>query len=256
MAFHIQKILFLISATRINKKGLVPLIYRITYKSQRKDFSTGLFINPNHWDSKLQKVKPPNEENTFINNELSLIKNKINQAFFMLQIKEIDFTTNDIYNQYAGISLTTEKTVLEIFDLHIKKQEKLIGIDTTEVSVAKFRQTKKHLKSFIFHSYRKEDYILKDLKSSFITEFDYYLKAEKKFKHHTIYKTIQRFRQIIKIAVALDYLDKDSFTLHRNSKPKKEIIYLTSEELKSLEEHNLSIKLQQIRVVSIHFNVR
>lgn len=129
----------------------------------------------------------------------------------MLQIKEIDFTTNDIYNQYAGISLTTEKTVLEIFDLHIKKQEKLIGIDTTEVSVAKFRQTKKHLKSFIFHSYRKEDYLLKDLKSSFITEFD--------------------------------YLDKNPFTLHRNSKPKKKIIYLTSEELKSLEEYNLSMKI-------------
>lgn len=247
MTLHILKILFLISATRINKKGLVPLICRITYKSQRKDFSTGLFINPNYWDSKSQKAKPPNEENTFINNELSLIKNKINQAFFVLQIKEIDFSANDIYNQYAGISLTTEKSVLEVFALHIQKQEKLIGIDTTEVSVAKFRQTQKHLKSFILHNYKKKDYLLKDLKSSFIAEFEYYLKAEKKFKHHTIYKTIQRFRQIIKIAVASDFLSKDPFLLHKNPKPKKEVIFLTPEELKSLEKHSFSsVRLQQV----------
>ena len=72
MNTNILKILFLISATRINKQGLVPLICRLTFQGDRKGFSTGLFINPNYWSSKQQKAEPPNEENTFINSQLLL----------------------------------------------------------------------------------------------------------------------------------------------------------------------------------------
>ena len=75
------KILFLISATRINKKGLVPLICRITHLGKRKPFSTGLFINPKNWSSAKQQALPLNTENTQINTQLSLIKQENNQAF-------------------------------------------------------------------------------------------------------------------------------------------------------------------------------
>jgi len=54
MTNHILKTLFLISASRMNKKGLVPLIFRITHKGKRKQFSTGLFINPKNWNSTQQ----------------------------------------------------------------------------------------------------------------------------------------------------------------------------------------------------------
>ena len=91
MSNNIYKILFLISATRINRKGLVPIICRITYKNERKPFATGLFIKPNEWYSKSQLAKPLNEDNNFINAELSLIKNKINQAFLFLQVQGLEF---------------------------------------------------------------------------------------------------------------------------------------------------------------------
>ena len=78
------KILFLISAIRINKKGLVPLICRITYLGKRKPFFTGLFINPKNWSSAKQQAFPLNTENTQINTQLSLIKQEINQAFLFL----------------------------------------------------------------------------------------------------------------------------------------------------------------------------
>ncbi len=248
MSSYNFKILFLIDKVRANKKGSVPIRCRLTFKGVRKIFSTGLFINPKGWFSDLQIAKPPNEENKHINTQLSLIKKDINKAFLFLQVQEKEFNVNDIYNQYAGIKLDIDKAILEIFDLHIKKQEKLIGIDTTKVSVAKFYQTQKHLKSFIWHNFNKKDFLLKDLKSSFIADFEYYLKAEKLFKQNTIYKTIQRFRQIIKLSVALDYLDKDPFTQHKNPKPKKEIIFLNPEELFKIEKHTFSQKrLEQVR---------
>lgn len=241
-------ILFLLEKVKINKQGQCPIKCRITLNGMRKPFATGLFINPKHWDSSIQIAKPPNEDNNHINTQLSLIKAKINQAFLFLQVQEKDFSVEDVYNQYAGVTLNIDKSILDVFNLHIKKQEKLIGIETTKVSVAKFYQTKTHITSFIWHQHKKKDYLLKDLKSSFITDFEYYLKAEKKFKPHTYYKTLQRFRQIIKIAVANDYIFKDPFLLHKNPKPKKEVIYLTPKELKELKEQKFASKrLEQVR---------
>ena len=59
-------ILFLLNKVKINKKGLCPIRCRITYQKKRKIFSTGLFINPEHWSSRQQITKPPNAENNII----------------------------------------------------------------------------------------------------------------------------------------------------------------------------------------------
>lgn len=92
---ELTKILFLVAKNRINASGLCSVRCRITFYQTRKEFATGLFINPKHWDSKRQLAKPPNEENNFINTERSLIKNKINQAFLCLQVKQEPFDVND-----------------------------------------------------------------------------------------------------------------------------------------------------------------
>ena len=110
MKTHKITISYVISKSRINLKGLVPVICRITYLGKRKQFATGIFINPKYWYSKLQQAKPPNDENNNINTQLSLIKTKINRAFLLLQIKELDFDVDDIYNQFLGKSTTAEKT--------------------------------------------------------------------------------------------------------------------------------------------------
>lgn len=240
-------ILFLLDKTRINKSNKVPIRCRLTYKSIRKIFSTGLFINPKYWSSSKQITYPPNIENNQINTQLSLIKQEVNQAFLYLQVQEKSFDVEDIYKQYKGENIKEDKTIIEMFNLHISRQEKLIGISTTKVSVAKFYQTKNHIKNFIKWKYNKTDFLLKELQMPFIIEFEYYLKAEKKFEQNTIHKTLQRFKQIVKIAVGLDFLNKDPFLLHKNKRPKKQVIFLTKEELSKIETHHFaSDRLQQV----------
>ena len=240
-------ILFLIAKSRIYSLGKCSVRCRITYEQKRYEFATGLFINPNYWNAQKQKAFPPNTEHNQINTQLSLIKQNINQAFLFLQVQEKNFDADDIYRQYKGENIKEDKSIMEIFNLHIAKQEKLIGISTTRVSVRKFHQTKTHVKTFIKWKFNKSDYLLNDMKMSFITEFEYYLKAEKKFEQNTIHKTLQRFRQMVKIAVGLDFIAKDPFLLHKNKRPKKQVIFLTKEELLALEKHQFaSLRLQQV----------
>ena len=242
------KILFIIDRAKANKLGLAPIRCRITYIGKRKPFATGLFIKPKFWNSVKQKTLPETIENTQINTQLSLIKQEINQAFLLLQIQGRDFTVEDIYSQYKGELTAENYTIIEMFNLHISKQEKLIGISTSVVSVAKFFQTKTHVKSFIKYKFNRSDYLLKDMTMAFITEFEYYLKAEKRFQQNTIHKTLQRFKQIVKLAVGLDYLAKDPFQLHVNRRPKKQVIFLSIEELKTIENYTFaSSRLEKVK---------
>ena len=240
-------ILFLLRRNRTNEKGVCAIECRITLDKQRKPFSTGIFINPEYWNASKQKAHPPNKGNNQVNTQLSLIKQEINQAFLFLQVQEKEFSVDDIYSQFKGENVKLDKSIKEMFHLHITKQEKLIGISTTKVSVAKFYQTQAHVLSFIKKKYNRSDYLLKDMTMAFITEFEFYLKTEKRFMQNTIYKTLQRFRQIVKISVALDYLPKDPFLLYKGKKPKKEIVFLSKDELRNLEQHQFaSERLQQV----------
>src|SRR5690606_5317734 len=216
-------------------------------QGNRKNFSTGLFVNPKQWDSKQQKAKSTSEENTFTNAQLGLIKQEINQAFLYLQVQQNEFDVDDIYLKYKGEDIKPSKTLMEVFELHNSRMKKLIGIEYTNSTFSKFIEAKKHIEGFLYYQYKKRNILLEKIELKFSQDFDFYLKTQKNFKQITINKSIQRVRKIIKLALAEGYLTKDPFLLHRPKKVVNKLTYLTSEELALLEKHRFSqTRLQQI----------
>ena len=242
------KILFLIAKSRLNQMGKCSIRCRITYKQERYEFATGLFIYPNHWYSKLQLSKPPNEENTFINSELSLIRQKINQAFLFLQMKGENISVDDIYLQMKGKPTKKEFGIIEAYDLYNKRINKLIGIEIKIVTYKKYIESLNHLQDFVKWKFKAKDFKLKDLNFNFITDYEYYLKTEKKLQQSTLNKAIQRFRKTLQYAISLDYLDKDPFNIYKPSIVKKDVVYLSVLELSNLEKYTFSqVRLSAIR---------
>lgn len=241
-------ILFVISATRKNKKGLVPLVCRITYLGKRKPFATGLFINPENWFNSLQLAKPPNKDNNQINTQLSLIKQEINQAFLFLQVQKEQFDVDDIYLKFKGEDIKQAKTLMEVFTLHNTKMNALIGIEYTKSTYSKFTEAKQHIEDFLFNQNKKKNILLEDINLKFLQDFDYYLKTKKGFKQITINKSIQRVRKIIKLAIAEGFLFTDPFLLYKPKKVINNVTYLATEELFELENHIFSQpRLDQVR---------
>jgi len=241
-------ILFVIYKSRKKKDNTSPIYCRITYKKQRKEFAVGYYINPESWDSKNQLVKPPEKEHNFLNTQLSLIKTQINQAFLLLQVNQINFNVDDIFRQYKGENVGTDVGVIEAYNLFLKYLKKLIDKELNEDTYNKYVAYGRHLKSFIKWKYKTSDIKLSNLKGSFIDHYEYYLKTEKNFAQITLNKVIQRFRRSIKYAIAEDYLDKDPFMLYKAKRVKKEIEYLSKDELQKLENQTFEIqRVQQIK---------
>jgi len=161
-------ILFLISKSKLNKKGKCPIKCRLTLNKTRHHFATGQFINPEHWNSKQQLVKPPEPDSEYINSQLSLIKTKINRAFLLLQVKEESFTVTDVYKNFKGEKTAKEYNTVEFFEHYLKKLKKLVGIDIEIETWRKFEHVKKDIQSFIKWQYKTADYPLKDHKQIYL----------------------------------------------------------------------------------------
>ncbi len=242
------KILYVIYKSRKRKDNKAPITCRITYLNKRKEFTTGFYINPDYWDSKNQLVEPPEIEHNFINTQLSLIISQINQAFLFLQVNQSDFTVDDVFRQYRGEEVKADVGVYGVYKLFLNYLKKLIGKELNEVTYKKYVAYGKHLKDFVKWKYKSHDIKLSALKHSFIDHYEYYLKTEKNFAQITLNKVIQRFRRSIKFAIAEDYLDKDPFILYKARRIKKEVVYLSYEELLRLENKVFEIqRVQQIK---------
>lgn len=239
---------FILEKNKTRKSGKAPVYCRLTYSGKRKQFRTGLFIGPEYWVSKQQKAKPPNPDNIYINTQLSLISQKINEAFLFLQVSNNIFDVEDIYFQYKGENIKTNKTILEVFALHNERMNKLVGIEYANSTYKKFVEAKQHTSNFIWHKYGRNDILLESINTNFLHEFDFYLKTECNHKQITINKSIQRVRKIIKLALAEGYLQKDPFILYKPKRYVTKVVFLTKEELTALENYKFAQeRLNQVR---------
>ncbi len=243
-----MKILFLIQKTRTNKRGTTSIMCRITIDKSRKEFSTGIFVRPEFWSKEKQKVLEEAGNSKTVNSQISLIKQKLGQAFLMLQIQNDSFDVDDVYKIFSGEDTKSEMGVIAVYVEHNNYYKKLIGKDLKEVSWQKFENTKGHLQGFIKWKFKQKDIKLSKLKQQFIKDFEYYLRTEKEMQQSTINKTLQRFKKLINFAIAQEYLDKNPFLMHKPKTVKKDVVFLTKTELEHLEKKEIANKrLEEVR---------
>ena len=241
------KILFIEGKNRKNKKNQSPLFCRLTLNGNRKQLSTGINIESEHWDTKNQVILKSHKSAILYNSQLDKIKSKVNSIYMILRLQENPFSIEDIHDKYFGKELKKSEFILSYYKQYLSKIEKLVGLEIKDNTYNKFVYVGNHLEAFLKWKYKKTDYPLKELSLQFLNDFDYYLKTEKKQEQITINKTIQRLRTPIKQAISEGYLDRDPFILHKSKTVRKTVIFLTTEELKTLEE----AVLQQKRLSTI-----
>jgi len=195
---------YVIEKYRARKDSKSILICRLTYYNKRKQFSTGLSIKSTNWNSKQQLAEPPEPDENYINTQLSLIRQNLNQAFLFLQVKGTSFTVLDIYMQYKGETPEDELGVMEVYKLHNARIKKLVGIEIKQVTYSKYLESGKHLQDYIKHKFKSRDIHFNMLKSNFLNDYEYFLKTEKKLQQSTLNKAIQCFRKVVKYAIAED----------------------------------------------------
>jgi integrase len=243
---------------RVDKRGKATVFLRYIYEGKPAYFNTGVKVIPLDWDSRNEVVNSvrliskskKNEEllvlakrNDSQNNQLIRLKKlKIEAAIGQLDINDIEKSADEIKNLLNGKS--QNKTVLEFWEMFGKYQDRQKSIYRKNTQKAS-NSLKGKLESYEkFHNKKLK---FENVNLSFYDSFLKYLTVTDSLKPNTVgyyIKTLKAF-----LFFARDHGAEVAVDLRKFKKPteKKEIIYLTEEELYKLYIHDYSTaKLRQI----------
>ena len=244
-------VLFYPRGNDIDKNGNAPIYLRITVNGKRSEFSIKRKVLLNKWNSEAGKVRGTTADVRELNRYMDSIKVKVHKIQETLLENQELVTSEIIKNIYLGKSIK-HKMILEVFQEHNDKVEKLIGKDFAPGTAERYKTAKKHVSNYILKEYNVEDIPVKDVDHKFITGFEYYLKTTRNCSHNTSIKYITNFKKIIKIAYANDWIDKDPF-LHWKAKLKiVDREFLTENEIQKIVEKEFSVnRLNQVKDIFI-----
>lgn len=245
-------ILFYIRKKGVSDPSQAIIYLRITYNGKRAEVSTMRKVAISKWDAKANKVIGYTPEAKQTNRQLEIIKNRIYEIYQKFLYDDNNYiSAKEIRDEFIGAN-TNKKLILEMFDEHNQRMEKLVGREFSFRTLQRYKTTKKHLQKFIISNCNSGDQPVHQVDVKFINSFIYYLKAAQGLSHNSSLKYIAYFKKIIRQAYANGWIDKDPFY---NFKLRPKAIakeYLNQEEINILIEKQFSIsRLEQVRDVFI-----
>jgi hypothetical protein len=224
-------ILFYLKRVKVNAQGLAPIFQRITINGKRLDNSTGKFVDPDKWQSEMSKMRGTSEEARSINGHLDNLKSKILNVEKNLIKKDIPVNFETFKNELSG-KKERERMLVPIFQEHNRKIKELVGQEYAPGTLERYETSLKHTKDFIFWKYNITDINIEKIDHSFITEYEFYLRSERKCANNTAVKYIKNFHKIINQCLANGWLNKDPFSNYK-AKVKEVVREFLSEAEKS-----------------------
>ena len=200
---------FLLRRTRENNEGKAPVYVRFTVKSKRVDLSTGIFINPNHWDASKQRVNEKTPNSYAINQRLDRLITEIQDIYNQLKSNGQEITATSIKN--ILLDTNDSKGILTVFDYYLESILSKLGKGYAMETYKHYKSSRKRLAEFIKNQYKCTDYPLNSINYKFLDTFDIYLKQKYNVHKNTAWNYHKHLRRVLNLSVSMDYILKNPY---------------------------------------------
>ena len=236
--------LFWLRTNQLNSKGEAKIYCRIQSDYKRINFSTGSSVKPNHWNQELKRVSELDPRQKIINENLDRIEQRLRRILYKLEDDGLPISPEIIKNEYDGKS-KSKKSLFDIFLYYINQHQ----TRSSKRTLTNYFYTEQRIRQFALLKKKQSEVYLHEANLSFITEFENFLCNDQSLKPISANKHTQRLKTVMKFAAKLDFVPFNQLASHERLKEqKKEIIFLTEEELLRLEEKEFNIeRLGKIR---------
>lgn len=236
------------------KKGRKTIYLRISIGKEQNDYSTGLKTDSTTWNSKKQRIKDNtiSLDKVYINNLINDLDSKIKAFLYKCKAERKEITQeeikdflNDYFNKVKKGTQTEERITLKRYIADYvstakHRQSITTGKPLTAGTIGKFKVFQD-----LFNEYckaKKKDFDFADIDISFYDGFKEYMQNKKQYTINTIGKYIRTFKTILNEATTDGVNTNLAFKDARFKATQEESskIYLTIDELKRIEDLNLS----------------
>ena len=237
-------IIFLLKMKKKNNKNLIPIYSRVTINGQRIELSTKRWISLSDWDKKKQRPKLINNKLKTLNHYLEYIRNRFYIEHQRLSQTNKPFSAIDLKNAYLNIN---EKglTVLEVIAEHNKDMKNQIPENYSEGTLKNYRTLIKHLSCFIKKNFKQDDIDIQQVDSPFIYKLERHLLFNTLCNQNGAMKVMQRFKKITTLSKRKGVKDNDPFEGYVFSFKRKEIEFLSQDEINRFSNLELSIESEK-----------
>ena len=244
-------VLYYLRKSKVNAHGQMPIYQRITINNKRFDVSSGYYVDESKWSSEGSKIKGNTEEARLINGQLDMMKAIVYETEKKLFMNQITITFESFKNEYQG-KKERERMLIPIFEEHNRKIKELVGQEYAPGTLERYQTSLKHTKDFLFWKYNISDINIEKIDHSFIMEYEFYLRSERKCANNTAVKYIKNFHKIINQCLANGWLNKDPFSNYKAKIKEVTREFLTEKEIEQIiNKEFVSERLELVRDIFI-----
>lgn len=244
-------LLFYLKKPKNYEDGPVPIYLRITVNGKRAETTSGRECLPVNWNNSAGRVRGTKEEARTFNAYLDNLQSQVYEVHRQLTESEVTVTAETIRNRFLGKDETC-RMVMDIFREHNRKLKALIGNGYSQGTLTCFGTTLKHTQEFIEWKYKQTDLDIRKVDHDFISNFEFYLRSEKKCGNNSAVKYIKNFKKIIRICLASGWLTSDPYVNIKANMKVVDKVYLIQEEIQEMAGRQFATdRLNQVRDIFI-----
>jgi integrase len=215
------------------------------YKQESITISTGKYISKERWNftNKLRNVLKLEKEKV-IRRSLDLFHLTIEKKFNELIQHNTDISLLNLRDELKGKRIIKENeiSIIEVLEMHIEYFRKKVSIaERSKATLQKYERSKELLMIFTQREYDDVYLASSKIDSSFIFNLESYLKYESNFKgrigikNNSVVKYMRMYKTAFNYAVKMGKLTRNPFDIYEGKLNIKNAVYLTHEELKTIE---------------------
>ena len=240
------KVLFYLKKNNPKKNGFIPVMCRITIDGTISQFSCKLDVDPKLWDTSAGRMTGRSDHSVHVNQMLDKIRVGITKHYQEIFEREGYINAEKVRNAYLGLD-NKHETLLSVYSSFLQEFEKsYISGGRTRITRGKYIRVYNLLSEFIRLKFNCSDIALKELQSTFITDFEFFLKMDKRLDTNTVWHYMMPLRKMITLAINQGWLYRDPFWEYKISYEERDRGFLSKEELKSLMDMKFREKNQEL----------
>ncbi|MDR6195617.1 phage integrase SAM-like domain-containing protein [Siphonobacter sp. SORGH_AS_0500] len=232
-----------------DKTRPVKIYARIRVDGQvASDFTTGVDVIPDRWDSKSQKIKGSSREIQQDNSTLENVRTDIKEIFNSLRLLNQPCNANIVRLKYLKGNEAVP-TLLTTYQRFLDKLEENQGsIDGLEQkTIDKWYSYKKHVQDFIENSLKRKDIALSEFTQHLAEKYYRYLMSTKKHGTNHAVKNLQNLSRVYNFAKSKSWTTANPVDyMELKQDPPKPIFYLDETQLMILGKKEFTGTLAEV----------
>ena len=227
-------VIFYLKKSKVKKDGTSPIMGRITVDGTQAQFSCKVSIEAKLWGIKGGRAIGKSITARDINRALDKLRATITKHYQEIMERDNFVTAEKVRNAFQGLEYR-KHTLITLYDdfLTDYAQKVECGLKSKR-TLQKYRAVYKHLKSFLQTRHHLSDIALKEIQSTFATDFETFLLTYCHLSHNTVWLYSFPVRMLMHRAVENGWLVRYPFSDYNISQQRPKRVFLTKEEIRLL----------------------